>query len=214
MDSLFGELTQELAKIAKDQFKNERQGLNVFKRLFKNVTELFEGLDFNAVEFETFEGLFDTKKVAKIEDDLTKLEGYYQNEIFKDLLISFYPILRPYYALRLYDQKMLLSKFYIKTGLNNQKEFEQLKLEAEELRNKTEFDIVLNYVQQNQKKDKIFKKLIPHYDDIAKRFDCYHKNTKKINFADVAREIRRIVGRSNVTLTAINQDLLRLRKKL
>jgi hypothetical protein len=44
--------------------------------LWKNLTALFESLDFKVVEFETFEGLFDNKKVNKIEDDLTEIEDF------------------------------------------------------------------------------------------------------------------------------------------
>jgi hypothetical protein len=41
---------------------------------------------------------------------------------------------------------------YIKNGIEKQNDFEQLKAEAEELRSKTEFDIVLNYVKLNKHK--------------------------------------------------------------
>jgi len=191
-NNLFEGLAEELAGIAKGQFKSDTQALTVFKRLFKNISILIEGLNFKYIEFESFEGLFDIKKVAKIEDDFTKIEGFYENKIFKDLLVSFYPILRLYYALRLYDQKLLLSKFYIKSGLSKEKEFENIKQEAEELKNKTEFDLVLNFAKQNRHK-KVWRKLIPHYADIAKRFNCYHRRSGKINFSEVAKQIRSIV---------------------
>lgn len=185
--------------------------LILFKRVLKNITTLFEKLNLANIEFESFEGLFNNKKVNSVETDLSQLERYYNNKVFKELLTSIYPLVRLYYIIRLYDQKLLLSKFYIKNGLQKQSDFDELKLEAEELRNKTEFDLVLNFVKQNKHK-KVWRKLIPHYADIAQRFNCYHRTSKKINFSEVARQIRNIVGVSKVPYTTVLQALDRYKK--
>lgn len=207
--NLFGDLAKELAQITNKLFKDDKDALLIFKRLFKNITLLFENLDFNNIEFETFEGLFDNKKVNNVENDLTLLERYYDNKAFQELLISLYPIIRLYYAIRLYDQKMQLSKFYIKSGLQKQSEFERLKEEAEELSSKTELDLVINFVKQNKKLKRVWYKLIPHYSDIAQRFN-YYKKSGSVNYTRVATYIRRTSGSGS--LKAIEQALLRYRQ--
>lgn len=164
------------------QEKENKEFLTVFKNSFKHICILFEELNFQNIEFETFNGLFDKNLVIIVEFELSEIERYSNNAIFQTLMVTFYPLVRLYYVLRLYDQKLILTREYIKSGILNKDDFNNLAIEFEDYKNKGQFDLTVDMVKNDSSKyDSLFK----FYNYVQEKI-LYpeFKNRKKTNFYD------------------------------